>query len=680
MVLAPTAVIDAEKAPNESGGGTARSQLAKLLSAPPKGEGGRNDWLTRVAGHYAKHFRATKDAYEEHVRSANERMEHPLDEAEMLKTLESIWESEQRKDLQEGAPSPDAENGWLIPGDYRLMTEVKIKQGDQVEWGIEEWADFDLRANGVVEDVDVERVYDVTIYRARKRDTMTARLPARTLADSRKLSAWLADFGVTIAQPPNDPIKQAHGVRLQRYLESQNPKHFAVVHSLGWHGDGFITHDGVIRSDGTHPHEDRKPDPKLRNWAPYRYGFADEEVVRSTLREVLTFHDETVCSVYGAWWAATFLKPQVHEVVSQFPFMALEAPSESGKTTGFFSLMLQLNGNTLGQVDPTRAVLRDSISAHQSGIVWIDDLSDTSYLMDLLRQATGEGTVGKKGEDRHQQEMVQLVAPICISGEALQLQGQKALLDRAVMIDVPSPTSRRSLKDPSRRQWDDILELKKRHPDLTTMSGTVVRMLLESAELVHDIPKLVPGSGGRFGDKIAVVRMGARLLDTLVGGDTHATRVDAWADVQEDMGSENTLTLKLIPAALRGTNWLQRPDAPNGRWPATPTFVDGRGTVWFSPQLLAAWWHEMRHGRIEPRTESEEALNDQARALGLGGEGGRKRWKLGGDPNRKATYWRLTDELSDIVVSRSRGDDPRKGVHVEAHRLDLWATTHPEEV
>ena len=32
--------------------------------------------------------------------------------------------------------------------------------------------------------------------------------------------------------------------------------------------------------------------------------------------------------------------------------------------------------------------MRDSISANQSGIVWIDDLSDTQHLMDLLRQAT----------------------------------------------------------------------------------------------------------------------------------------------------------------------------------------------------------------------------------------------------------------------------------------------------
>ena len=38
-----------------------RSVLSHLLTHPPEGEGGRNNWLAKVAGHYARHmpFRAT---------------------------------------------------------------------------------------------------------------------------------------------------------------------------------------------------------------------------------------------------------------------------------------------------------------------------------------------------------------------------------------------------------------------------------------------------------------------------------------------------------------------------------------------------------------------------------------------------------------------------------------------
>jgi len=91
------------------------------------------------------------------------------------------------------------------------------------------------------------------------------------------------------------------------------------------------------------------------------------------LDEVLTYHDETVTSVFGAWWAACLLKPQIEVATSLFPFVAIEAPSESGKTNGFFQMMTQLNGNTRGETQPTKAALRDMAAAHRNGIVWVDD-------------------------------------------------------------------------------------------------------------------------------------------------------------------------------------------------------------------------------------------------------------------------------------------------------------------
>lgn len=664
MLEVPAALVG--RGNDGRGGPAARSMLADLLSRPAT-HGGRNNWLTRVAGHYAKHFRTMQDAYEAHVRNANDDLEEPLPAEEVDKLIDSIWKAEQAK-TDEG---PEEANGYLVSGGDSILVQVRRKEGDRFVTDLAPWSDFDIIAVGVVEDENATRTYDVEIKRRRHGDSRRALLPAAKMARADSLAQWLGELGVGIMAPDNVyPKAGTIGERLRRYLEAQQPRHFKVVNSLGWHDDGFVTHEGVIRSTGLHGFGSRQPDPRLRNWAPYRYGFVDKKLARAILKEVLTFHDETVTSVFGAWWAACLLKPQIHDRTSQFPFMALEAPSESGKTTGFFSLMLQLNGNTQGQVDPTRAALRDWMSAHQSGIVWIDDLSDTQHLMDLLRQATGEGSVGKKGEDRSTQEVVQLVAPVVISGEALQLGGQKALVDRAVLLDVPSPTSRQSLKTPGRLQWADIVDLKERHPDLTEVAGTIVTMALDQQDIVDELPKLLPETGGRFGDKIAVLRMGARLLAEMAGEKSVIERVDCWCESQDATGSENTLTLKLVPMALAQLSWPHRPEKPNGRWPATPAFVTSDGIVWFSPAHLALWWAEMRHGRVEARTETAEALTQQAIALGLSQK---KRWDLGGDRNRKSVYWALPSELSAIVRQRSRGEVPQKGVHVEQHRLALQA-------
>ncbi len=71
-----------------------RSTLAALLAAPA-GEGGRNDWLAKVAGHYAKQL-PHRDAYEQSVRMANACLSRPLPEAEVRKLIVSIWGKESR--------------------------------------------------------------------------------------------------------------------------------------------------------------------------------------------------------------------------------------------------------------------------------------------------------------------------------------------------------------------------------------------------------------------------------------------------------------------------------------------------------------------------------------------------------------------------------------------------------
>lgn len=676
---APAAMWESEAAQARDGGGT-RSLLSHLLQNPPT-EGNRNNWLTKVAGHYAKHI-PHRDAFDQMVWDVAARLVPPLPDEEIVKMLDSVWNTEQAKygkaipDIQEDGSDawrrelmkPSESNGYLVSGGTHISIQVKIGQGEDATYGLAPWMDCDIRVLGVITREDdgdrQDLVYSVQLRyldgRVRE-DTLSA----RDASDYRRLTEWLAIRGVTFSSPDNtSPRRPADHVRLLRYLKCQDAPPMVASEALGWHPDSeaFITHDYVIRASGPGPFENVRPDSTMKRWAPYRYGFdGSADLVRSLLAEVLTFHDETVTAVFGSWWAACFLKPQLMQKSSQFPFMALEAASESGKTTGFFSLMMQLAGNYSGQMNPTRAALRDYLSAHNNGIVWVDDLDSLEDLGEILRQVTVGGSMVKKGQDNHSQVVATMRAALVVSGESLGLKDQKALVDRAVSLSVPSPTSRRS-RHGDYAQWDDIKSLTADHPDLSVHAGTIVQMALQQADLVADLKKLRVGSG-RHSDTLAIIRCGARVLRGMLGdeGTGIVQRVDDWvkAEAESYTGTENALTLRLIPMALASTGWLIRPEPPDDshRKVSSPVFCDEDEIVWFSPKLLSEWWvREPKAHRVIERVESAQSLEKQAQAMGLGGQKGvdRKDFKLAGT-QKAMRYWRCPKDLSHLLLERSRG-------------------------
>lgn len=646
---------NSEKATRAAEDGNVRSMLSYTLGT--LGEGGRNNDVTRVAGHLAKAFRV-RDMYVAQMELVWDKVSRDGDgtytRAEFEKTRESIWEAERSKPT---ATLSEA-NGYLTGTGDEIRVQVRRKEGDHVEVDVEHWGDFDVEALGVVAAPEEERVYTVRITPTGK-EPVEAMLSSRDLSDNRRLAGWLAQFGCGVLPPDNIwPRNGSSCERLRRYIESQSPPSFRTVPYLGWHDpDGFITHEGRITADGLRPYLGVRPHPNLKanKTAPYRYGFDDGW--KEVLREVLTFHDETVCSVFASWMVALVLRPQVRKLTSQFPFVAIQATSGSGKTTGFFSMLLQLMGNAGGQTAPTRAALRDSIASHQSGCVWIDDLDDVTYLTELLRSATVEGTVVKKGEDNTSQVEAKLVAGIVISGEELGLGTQKALLDRALQITAPDPKGRKSQKKGREdvRQWEDVIALQEQCGwDLTRYAGSIVCEILKRSDMVKTLPKLTPGNGGRWADKIAVARLGARILADITGDSFHVDRVDAWANQQVDTGDENALTLQILPAALAFTPRVE-----------TPTILDYglispvvviNDIVWFQPAYLERWWENHRRGKTVTRVSTAEVLVEQARAMGLGGKKNidRKYMRIGGGTKR-AMYWRCPPEISKTLIDRSEG-------------------------
>lgn len=657
------------RAPREAG---VRSRLTELLEHPPaRGAGKANDWLTAVCGHYAAQYHKAdqEDLYLTHARAAAALLKPALDDAE--KVIDSIWRTEQAKPERGGIEAADATNGWLVGTGSEIVCPIRVGKGDEAVVMAAGFCDFDLHARGVVLGPDARAAeWVVTLTRARDHSSHDTTIGADTLSDARKLAAWCAGWRVGIAPPERGQVGHgAAGTRILRYLESQKPDQVRLVARLGWDEQtgGFVTHEGVLTKDGPRTLDQAAvyPNPRLGKDAQFHYGFeADRDEARAVLREVLTYQDDTAASVFGAWWALCLIKGQLMQHLSLFPGMAIEAASESGKTTGFFGLMLQLAGSRNKPGMPTYAVIRDRVGAHRSGIVWMDDREDLEPYHEVLRAAPMEAAISKKGENRIDTLDFEMVAPILLTGEALGIESQKALADRYVQLALPGGIKQRKSQrpgaPPDRLQWDDVLELRERYPDglggLTVLSGWLVVDALRLADPVLAKLRELRHGTGRWGDTMTLLRVGARLLDLLAGtGELHSLRVDRWIGGATDPGEENSLTRLVIPAALRAHG---RPDGPMfeplGRGSVTtPAFVEKDGTVRYRPDLLADWWARERRGQIKSRTESQSALEAQADRVSVGSFGARP-FRVRANPTRLILRYRaVPPELSARVLERA---------------------------
>lgn len=634
--------------PGKSGSG---STLADELNLPPDDPGRGNNWLARVAGFEAKAEKRFYDRYLARMRNYNWASSDPIPEGDFMKTIESIWRSEHAK-----PPACTQDNGWLVGDGERLYTMCEQGHGDDKQLVQREWADFDITVRSITRASDGSMVYTVDLHTATDGVTHTSKqLDPQIFATDAKMAAWLTSFGATILPAPNDKFGMyPHRARLAKYLRNQEAVASNAVTHLGWNNElgQFITHEGYIDTNGLLPHDGSVPDPILTSWAPYRYGIASEDEARDVLREVLTYQDEVTTSVFGSWWAMALLKGQYQ--TSQFPFMSIEAPSESGKSTGFFALMVALAGNTNGHGRYTAPAFRDALAGHRNGVTWLDDMTEIGDLQDTIRQLTAEGHTSKKGTDRRETETVQLLCPLVISGEGLgTVMSEKAMRDRAINLEVSSPKGRRSLKNPERPQWDDVQAMLARFggkPDgLTAVAGTVVGMVMRHSPLLRELASLRVSSG-RHGDKMAILRMGARILAAVTDDESHVTRVDNWAAGQRDEGNVNYAISEIVPWYLRA-NLL--PESANGHQAA---YWDKRAqTVWVAPSQLADAWRTRNglSGR-EKQLGSEDAIRAELKANDIDLQG-KAKW-VDRVNRRKAKYVPIEGDLALLVMDRVGSD------------------------
>ena len=632
------------------------STLAGDLMLSPDDPGRGNNWMTRVAGFLAKSERYY-DRYLALCTNINWASEDPIEEGAFMKTVESIWGSENNK-----SDTQTQDNGWLIGDGSRIYTLVELGSGEEKKLVPGEWADFDIRVRSITRASDGTLVYTVDLFTDDHTYEAVQLDPAIFSTDS-KLSQWLGTRGATILPPPFDKYSgHPHRARLAKYLKNQQAASSNAVRYLGWNGDlsQFIVHEGVVVDSHIQPHDGSVPDAVLTSWAPYQYGVVPEDEATEVLREVLTYQDETVTSVFAAWWAMALLKGRYQ--TSQFPFMSIEAPSESGKSTGFFAMMVAMAGNTNGHGRYTAPAFRDALAGHRNGITWLDDVTEITDLQDTIRQLTAEGHTSKKGTDRRDTETVQLLCPLVVSGEGLgSVMSEKAMRDRAINLEVTSPKGRKSLKDPSRAQWDDIVEMLSRYstdgkPEgMTKVAGTLVALVHKHSGLLKEIRNL-RATTGRHGDKMAIIRAGARIIAAITDDPTHIERVDTWCVMQQDEGSVNYAIGEIVPWFLR-TNLI--PTTAKGHQAA---YYDAAcDTVWVSPAVLADTWRS-RAGLSarEKQLGTEDAIRAELKANGVDTKGKPKHTDR--QANKKARYCALEGTLATLVMDKvgATMDDPEE--------------------
>lgn len=626
-------------------GRTSATTLAAELMLEPGDPGRGNNWLARVAGFEAKAERRFYDRYLARMRNYNWASADPIEEGAFMKTVESIWRAEHDKEDR-----PTQDNGWLVGTGDRLMTLVQVGSGDDKTLVPGEWADFDIRVRSITRAPDGTITYTVDMHTDDHVYEGVQLDPTLFSTDS-KLSGWLGQRGGTILPQPGDHYgSYPHRHRLAKYLRAQEATTSNAVRYLGWNSDldEFIVHEGTIGEYGTRPHDGSVPDPVLQSWAPYRYGQVDEAEAVEVLNEVLTYQDETATSVFGAWWCMSLLKGRYQ--TSQFPFLSIEAPSESGKSTGFFAMMVAMAGNTNGHGRYTAPAFRDALAGHRNGVTWLDDVTEITDLQDTIRQLTAEGHTSKKGTDRRETETVQLLCPLVISGEGLgSVMSEKAMRDRAIALEVGSPKGRKSTKDPERPQWDDIQEMLSRFggkpEDMTAVAGTLVSLVHRRHPLLSQLRKLRSGSG-RHGDKMAIIRMGARILADVTGDESHIDRVDRWCQRQRDEGAVNYALGEILPWFLR-TNHI--PVTASGHMAA---YWDSReGTVWVSLSRLAdAWRQRPALSAREKQLGSEDAIRAELKANDID-TSGKPKW-IDRSANKKARYTALPPDIAALVMDK----------------------------
>lgn len=537
----------------------ADTEVVRLLTMPRDSDDLGDDAMTKVAGYLARYI-PDKEHFDALLWAINAGLAEPMHPTALAKKRGIFDKHQEALAAKESKATDDESRGWLFElGDIGYSTALENRGTvDYVPW-----SDFRVSARGLIILPD-QQVWIVDFHRADGSTLEGQRLSSKVLAYSSRLRSWLLDRGMVLHDNRQDK-RTAHGARLVKLMQSQDPPVWRSRDFYGWCEEtgAFLTPEGEI-----HPEEGLRlftgvyPEDELQHSSPTAFRWeADIEQARDWFKRVLALQDETETAKVGAWLMMLLLRGQWRGIL---PGILVEASAGVGKTV-FWQLMSKLAGSTNDGEQLTIASARDMLAGNSSGFVWLDDVATTPQMEELVRKAVTQGKVTLKAKDdmgTWRTTYKKLRGSIVISGEGTDFYRQKAQRDR--FIDVEFTNKNRSA-DAVTLQGEDIGK----------GSGVLLQECLKHAGLLSLLPELMSGVTDRDRQAQTALRVGARILDAVLGtGQHYASLMDSWyagKAVELDKGQASEVVLHVLPTLWRS---LGMPKSAGENGLALPVWFD----------------------------------------------------------------------------------------------------------
>lgn len=530
---APTLLLElGEQRPSVSRngpGGTTRS-LTDLLNDLPK-PGGRNVWLTSVAGHYAKQL-GFFDGYLDTLLHLNSLLAVPLDDEEVRGVAHSVWDAE-HPDGEEPT-KPQRGGGGVATALVNLALErfelgqsqdgeafAIAKDGPNLALG--------LRGDRGLRPVLARRFFE----RDRKAVSQNA----------------LAEAINTLEGYAREVPRQPVAIRIGRYEDD------AIVYDLG-----DMSYRVVVLRPGGWEFADRSPVLFRRNGLTGAQPIPTRDGDLDALRTLLNVNDDS-WAVLVAYLVAACIPDIPH------PVLWLTGEQGTGKTVAMQMIA--------ALVDPCPAQLRTAprdqetwaLVAAGSWVVPIDNVSGlTGWLSDCIcRAVTGDGLVRRRLYTDSDYAVHNFRRVVMLNGiDVSALRGD--LGDRLVRIELDLiPESRRRSEQALRADYDELKP---------ALLGALFGLVTETLAV---LPTVTLDAHPRMADFARV----AAAVDEILGTDALATYLESRSLIHEEVVMSDPVAAAVVQFAHQhGTAWegtatklmsiLEQPTTRSTYWPATP--------------------------------------------------------------------------------------------------------------
>lgn len=601
------------------------SDVVKLLLAPRDSDELGDDAMTKVAGFMARYL-PDRETYAAVIGAINLSLAEPLDETAMTKKL-GIWDKHKNNQEEKQEKALDDESrGWLFElAGTGYHTEVG--SGDNLDYV--EFSDFRVTAKGLVVKPD-NHVLIVDFHKADGTTLENVHVSASILTNNAKLREFCARRGMAVYTNRGDK-RSDYGMRLFKYLMSQEPPHLDSTEFYGWNDESqtFICDDGEVTVDGDRQEYSKVfPEQNLTTNRSVHYGFDySEDEVKDLFSRTLALNEPLEMAKLGSWMVMMALKGQWQD--ARLPGVITSAFSGTGKSSLYEVVTAWLGYRQKGG-KITGAVMRNMLAKSNNSAVWLDDFELDDTMKATMRSALTTGSESKMVAVNG--DFVDTVFPlrgsIIVTDEGNALLHEKANADRFMKVDLKAG-----------HRSTDIERLKSL--DMSNGAGTFVQLVMKHRHHLDQLPELLSQATDRAGRWRALIVVGSRILSEILGDDRWSNMVREWAEELSGSTSQASMLVhQIIP-----TIWMGNGMQTTASIQPSVFYDENRRVFWVNVQKLSeAWRSRFGLSKREQQLGTPEAIKAELEACGSHGQGK-------GKGPRKLRYQELPASYSAIAFA-----------------------------